>query len=111
VKPENVMIKRDGHVTVLDFGIVRQAATPIDPSAPTATSDGQLGTITEDGARVGIATLKAPRSAGSDRTSRPGLGGRCSRSRASKGVPPKPGGGAPGEAGAEAARRVCTAAV
>ena len=72
VKPENLMIKRDGHVKVLDFGIARQAATPIDPSAPTATSDGQLGTITEEGVRVGTPRYMAPEQLKGDK-----LDGRC----------------------------------
>ena len=72
VKPENVMIKRDGHVKVLDFGIARQSALPVDPSAPTEASGERLGTLTAEGVLVGTPRYMAPEQLHGDK-----LDGRC----------------------------------
>ena len=58
VKPENVMVRVDGVVKVLDFGIARRHAAPTDPHGST-TPDG-LATITQEGQVVGTPLYMAP---------------------------------------------------
>jgi len=58
VKPENVLVRRDGAIKVVDFGIARRAAVEVDPSAP--TSNEALATITTRGAIVGTVPYMAP---------------------------------------------------
>ncbi|MDC0740191.1 serine/threonine-protein kinase [Polyangium mundeleinium] len=59
VKPENVVVRGDGAVKVLDFGIARKLArTSADPLGPTA--DGALATMTAEGALVGTPAYMAP---------------------------------------------------
>jgi len=59
VKPENVMIKRDGTVKVLDFGIARRVRTEVDPSGPTLDSE-TFTTKTGEGVVVGTPAYMAP---------------------------------------------------
>jgi serine/threonine-protein kinase len=55
VKPENVVVREDGVVKVLDFGIARRVAV-----AGGGTTSGQNDTITQEGTLVGTPIYMAP---------------------------------------------------
>ncbi len=59
VKPENVMIRVDGAVKVLDFGIARRVRSDVDPAAPTVDSS-DPATQTGEGVVAGTPAYMAP---------------------------------------------------
>src|SRR5262249_26227591 len=56
VKPENIMVRADGYVKVLDFGLARRLPTLTQPSAG-------VGPDTDPGALMGTAAYMSPEQA------------------------------------------------
>ncbi len=59
VKPDNLMVREDGVLKVLDFGIAKRSAATVDASAPTEAGPA-LATLTQAGAVVGTPRYASP---------------------------------------------------
>lgn len=59
VKPDNLMVRTDGRIKVLDFGVVKLAEAAIDASAPTETPS-LSENLTDQGGFVGTPKYAAP---------------------------------------------------
>ncbi|NUO51672.1 MAG: protein kinase [Polyangiaceae bacterium] len=59
VKPDNLMIRADGVLKVLDFGIAKRSAAAVDPSAPTEAGQ-SISTLTGAGQIVGTPRYASP---------------------------------------------------
>jgi serine/threonine-protein kinase len=60
VKPENVMLRENGRIKVLDFGIARRASIETDALAATEAGGPSLATLTGKGRLVGTPLYMAP---------------------------------------------------
>src|SRR5436190_1643421 len=58
VKPENVMVRDDGVIKVLDFGVARRISEAVDAEGPTHM--GNIPTLTGKGVVVGTPVYMAP---------------------------------------------------
>ena len=60
IKPENLMIREDGVLKVLDFGIAKRLSGRIDASAPTEAISSTPNTLTQAGTIVGTPRYASP---------------------------------------------------
>jgi len=60
VKPDNLMVREDGVLKVLDFGIAKRLTRSIDPSAPTEAISNPVNTLTRAGTVLGTPRYASP---------------------------------------------------
>ena len=70
LKPDNVMIRPDGVVKVLDFGLAKHAPT-VPRTDPRVSTEGLSGELTREGAMVGTVPYMSPEQVLGDRVNKP----------------------------------------